>query len=718
MQNLLSIFLIALTSIFIVCWILTRVPGAFNFQTCFGLFFVIVWFMEALCQLVSAILRIPLIHVTIFSTFFIMGWISFVCLSNYIHWRPSFLIKKGLSRVYQKIHSQDFILDIDKDFRDLNRILHLPQNVFTSGNNLYEIWYFLTNEHSYSLAKKVFSSIFGCMPGTIAESYDLLWLLTICDHPRGLKLDLPKLNALAKMPNSELREFLPQGYEGTYDRPAMLLTLMSGYHVYRDINEDRYEKISKYPPSFAFSATHKKLFETFSVNGPYGLLSNEQENDIENLLLEINEDNYLEIANEYGTLIPSNLSPEESKNFVQQEISTYQNVFSRKQIAFPSINFLKQKGKNDFFEALSVFTSQELIENYEPRSSFSNRSELFEVLYEDLQGAERWSLLKSSFAKNDDDIHPIYGCPRKEIDKNDQDDPTISYGKMRNYDCYQISELINSFNDYDGTFIFRRPDYYLREEKYFPISSITQLQSLLKYSKDSRFSALLEKIDYGIKRLHDAREKIASLSQEYKIFNEKEKKIVELYLTWVFCFGMWMRFWKCPGSPWPVKQIHGVSVQERDEHVIIQSLVYRKIKEDFRNNIKLKNWIDNLQIIHFDISSDEEPRCAAYTIKDYAKDVKRGDEIRGCMGFGADHFVKSAYYYITEMLEKKEGKRFNDFINEKIKILLAIENGLLPDLEKNQTVSLSTIQRRKIEIANFVSQPGFTAHGFIGNRHT
>lgn len=62
----------------------------------------------------------------------------------------------------------------------------------------------------------------------------------------------------------------------------------------------------------------------------------------------------------------------------------------------------------------------------------------------------------------------------------------------------------------------------------------------------------------GINELEEVTEETEeteALASEYEVMNENKKYIINLFITWVFLYGMWMGFWKGPGHPLPLRRI-------------------------------------------------------------------------------------------------------------------------------------------------------------------
>src|SRR5690606_17337303 len=199
-----------------------------------------------------------------------------------------------------------------------------------------------------------------------------------------------------------------------------------------------------------------------------------------------------------------------------------------------------------------------------------------------------------------------------DIDKNDNEDPTLSYGIHKKYQCYQCSELEGSFRYDNDLFIFEVPDWRTNGIgiKEFPISSINNLLQLLTNSNNNNIeiNKLINKIKEGLKYLSSAKIKQKVLIDKFNTFNDKQKHIIELYFAWMFFYAMYMRFWKGPHYQWPIKQQYfgQTSAPERNEYVYIQHGVKTTIIEMYENDEDLKLWIDSLPKVNFYFDDEDK----------------------------------------------------------------------------------------------------------------
>lgn len=76
-------------------------------------------------------------------------------------------------------------------------------------------------------------------------------------------------------------------------------------------------------------------------------------------------------------------------------------------------------------------------------------------------------------------------------------------------------------------------------------------------------------------------------------------------------YGMWMRFWKGTGHPWPAtkilireedkwQQADRCEPTHRDEHIFIQNSALTSLKESYEKDLIVKNFIEKLPYVEYD----------------------------------------------------------------------------------------------------------------------
>jgi hypothetical protein len=404
--------------------------------------------------------------------------------------------------------------------------------------------------------------------------YDLLWYLALSEDPFSNRLTKKEIEHILLMKNEQLLSLLGNNYRGCTNRACLLFTCLSG-QIIPDINVDkeRFEQILKYNSKVVYNLAfiQNKMINhvdgTYIVQGPYIYLSTVKPSPIENIIIDlINTKNHNETINKFGLVQPSNfnsLSNDEKIDYLQGELSLYHEVIDRPKTVKTPPN-LNGKSRDDIVHILLKYTNKELISYYEPRHGWNTRAELISTICSDVLGINTWSIHSKSYCTNDESMNIITGELHSDTSKYDDNDPTLSYGTHKNYRCYQVSELEACFREYDTVFMFAVPDWLPTSEfpRQFPLESIKQLKTLLE---KERFNSgnLLNKINEGLEFMNSAQMRIRSLRNEFDKFTFEQKEIVELYLSWMFTYSMWMRFWKGPGYNWPLIKVNVTRVLDR-----------------------------------------------------------------------------------------------------------------------------------------------------------
>lgn len=615
--------------------------------------------------------------------------------------------------------------------------------------------------------KRLISGILGCdLNDSIDVHYNLLWYLCISDNPHRINLNIREIKYVIKSNIEELNELLGENYMGAKDRASLIFTLLSGQiipdvqhaHIDRmdghgnalsELNLEnlrkRYEELKLYHPSVVYNLAfiQNKIIDhdngTYSFYGPYTYLSMQPQSLIETIITNIGDEDYNDLIQRLG-IGPitnfDNMSNDDIITYLQGELSLYQNVFSREdgfQTPPPIINL----AKSDIMNIMSHYTNVELITAYEPRGKWNSRADLLRLICSDVLDGPRWSIHSVLNCNNDDTMNVITMESHGDVNKSDIEDPTLSYGIHKNYRCFQVSELEAAFDDYDGIFLFRVPDWNFESidsitraalPREFPLDSIKQLKILLEHERHNyNVESLINKIQTGIDFMKSTAIQTYYLKHQFEGFSFEQKQTAELYLAWMFTYSMWMRFWKGPGNPWPLTKVNVThesvrnraqrsSPQERDEHIFIQDGVRTAIIEMYERDTALKQWIEALPTIYYDFET-QESSCATHNIKSILDEIALGNY---CMGFGSDTILKTSYYYITTLLEYPEGKQFDEFIENMFPRIQDLEYTVVTNqLNTVHSGSRYDILNSRLNILNqpIPKQQSFNTNTYQNNIH-
>lgn len=707
-----------------------------------------------------------LANVPINGTYLIVILCALLLCFGMIVYYQYYTTNKIKSIIESKLHNTVFAplgYQYGSDSQEIGIRLRITDNELiprTESKTLQEIWARLMSTTSENKIREVLKQILGTdLNDSIDVCYDLLWYLCISQNPFGTNLTQKQINYVLQSDVNELRQLLGPNFTGAQDRASLIFTILSGQiipttrsaHDYEDeTNSHRYEQVKEYPPNIVYNLAfhHNKIIDhtegTYARYGPYTYLSMTEASAIENIIANVHNE-CKSFTNSYNILIErlgigpvrnsDTMTEDEKIIHLQGELSLYNKVFTRDpQIgAPPNLNGLN---RNEIMDILVQYMNTELIQAYEPRGLWDSRTELLELICNDVMGGSRWSIHSVLHCNNDDTININTVDRHGDMDKRNRQDPTLSYGVHKNYRCYQAEELADSFTEYDGVFLFRVPDWspnaidattntaLIRE---FPLESIKQLKTLLEKERSAyNVSGLLEKIEMGLAFMKSAAMKTRHLKQQFDQFTFEQKRTVELYLAWMFTYAMWMRFWKGPGTPWPMVKVNVTreserlraqrsSPQERDENIFIQGSVHTAIIEMYEKDPMLKEWIESLSTIYYDFET-REASCATHTIKSIIDQIALGDY---CMGFGSDTILKTSYYYITALLGY--ATTFDEFIQRMLPELQDIEYTAV----SNQIATITTPgarlqmlnQRLRVLQQPIPRQPRFNASMYQNNTH-
>lgn len=587
----------------------------------------------------------------------------------------------------------------------------IPNDFVTSQ---YVIGYLMESVPPIFIAQLVTGLGFDKLTGTIDVFYNLLWYLNIADNPYATGLNNMEKSYISGLDINELLIILGNNYRGPIDKASLIFAILSGKSAQK-VEINRYNYVASFPPNVVWNLAYylynivNKEYSVYSLFPPYIHVAFQNPSIIEPILLALNENNVDELISKYGIVIPQAGLDNILKDHVQkfkvkffiEIIKKYEPIFSRNpEIVPPPI--LVGKTKTQTRNILYEYTMKEIIDTYEPTRIWYDYNELIDRIIEDaaVKGS-KWTW-RNLHCNNDDTFNIIEAEIHGDIDKNNPDDPTLSYGVQLNYRCYQASELIINWKEdpEDHIFHFNVPDWISPNNKAglkqvidpttgtflineFPVESIRQLKQLLTIApKGYNIKELLDKVNEGLASFDLATRLLRKLKGEYEVMSAESKRLVELYLVWLFTYGMWLRFWKGPGNSWPTKWVEGgggndrCEIGRRDVHIFIQQGIQDIIKDQYNKDAKLKNWIEDLPLIDYNFKSGQATVAIAGTVNiiSIVNRIQQGDF---CMAHGSDLILKTSYYLIVRLLNFTDGAQFNTFIDNMIPEFITLETQVI-----------------------------------------
>lgn len=585
---------------------------------------------------------------------------------------------------------------------DINRITEIfldRKNIAVQIPNqptitVYYLVEYLMVRLSYHKVWSLISNLgFTNLNDDVDVAYNLLWLFHMNTFESHLTSN--EIAYISRLSVDYLKDLFPVRYfnnDYNTDRASLLYAAVSGRTVPNvSIPAVRYNEVKNYPPEVVWylSEYHYKILNIKSVKylTPYQVVALHRKDDIENIFLATNLNNVHEMIIKYGVVINSTSRRDNSwylRMFLKQ-ISDFKYVFERPYDILPPPPLSNSINNDEFKLILRQYTTKELVDAYEPLSPWIDRESLIDsIIQESIIPKWTWRHLN---CKNNESTNVLELIRRRDINKDDLNNPTLSYGFPNNYRCYQIRELIDVFST---TSEFRDPDYHSniidpitnsRSSPFFTTYTMKQLTMLLENKPENYYIGdLLNIIDTILER-----QDIDKLQDDYLNFNRDQKYIIELIIAWIFFYGMYMRFWKGPGYNWSY-DTYDVDVclpTTRDINVTIQNFVIDRLL--LLNDLQVKLWISQLPMVDYNFSENTfafHNESLLQTLQGYLIGIN-------CMGIGGDLFIQTGYYLITHLLNQN----INEFLIDMVHKLLDIERQVINDQLNELKIYINDLNR-------------------------
>jgi hypothetical protein len=588
------------------------------------------------------------------------------------------------------------------------------QNITIQRKNMNMVGWLMTYATDDFIIELMLKLGYKNLSADIDTFFNLLWYINADLKFNDAILDEDERGFISGLSEHQLMRLLGKNYNGPTDKASLLFAATMGKITDKpDINNIAfYPLVKNFNSRVVWILASKKYniinkeFDFISGYPPYiHVAINYQPSYLDEILKVANESNVDNLMEQYQISLPTKNIPQTQNDkliyFINQ-ILDYDTVFDRKNnITLPPPSLETMNGDH-IKKNLARYTTQELVEGYEPMNEWYTRKKLITKIKDDFRNRVPIWAWRHGYCNNDDTENVIELELHGEIDKDNVDDPTLSYGIQRNYRCYQVSELIPFFDfDNEGVFHFGVPDYipdlegvkqriidpttgnYLVDE--FSVQSIKQLRELLanapnKYNGEV-INELMEKIDEGLAQFNTMALIKRNIKIKYNKFNEDEKRLADVYITWLFLYGMWLNFWKGPNYPWPLKSDDNTkkvkcTSGQRDIYVIIQLDVRSALLEEIEKYPNLNEWVKLLPIVKYDFTKEEGVIATGnLTTLDQVVDLLQNSDF--CLSHGSDIVIQSAYYIIKELMNPKTNKAFTKILVDNLPTLNQIEKDII-----------------------------------------
>jgi hypothetical protein len=308
---------------------------------------------------------------------------------------------------------------------------------------------------------------------------------------------------------------------------------------------------------------------------------------------------------------------------------------------------------------LLQFSDKVLIKNYDLPFTATWRSRI-ELAIEigEIESSNRapWHW-RSSRPKNNNTYSNLTDELRSEINK--ERILTIAYGTLQDYDCFQIEELILStvtVSSLDtNTVIVYKPNSNPLEP--FSQQDVCKLKIMLipnmlpqNFSEANKELCRTLYNKLPVINIYDmSSSSLATLKSNFASKSEKKKNKIILYLTWLFAYANWMRFWKGPGDKLPISRedMNSLSPIEKNimraVHLKIQGAVRTRVLNCIGSNLE-KEVLTYPELY----SANEVILSRNQPINTKLMEALIGE---GCSGLASDSILDTSYFLIKLLLD-------------------------------------------------------------------
>ena len=278
----------------------------------------------------------------------------------------------------------------------------------------------------------------------------------------------------------------------------------------------------------------------------------------------LNLDSYTQdvLAKTFGICIPIAFT-NNTLEYIHNNIIHYLPLLDRKNQNIIPLDIMIFMDFRDIVSYISNLTDFEIFECFGIYVPYASRAELIESVAAAITTPRFMypSAINPSRAKN---TMTIMG--------NEITDPNIfkiCYGTIFKYTVYELEELIGAFHQDDtGIMDFRKPENL---KQYFSISDIESLVALIKsFPETPTINALLTRINQGLIDANDRIDHDNTAKNQLRVFSIENKNNIKTFLKHIFHVGMYMRRWKGPGDPFPLKEADTRNKPEPDEIVSLE----------------------------------------------------------------------------------------------------------------------------------------------------
>jgi hypothetical protein len=339
---------------------------------------------------------------------------------------------------------------------------------------------------------------------------------------------------------------------------------------------------------------------------------------LEKIILDL--DNYSDdqLINLLGMCVPNHIN---KRQYIIDNIVEYKDVITRTTCNILSVEKLSRMKKQEVEKYLVKLTDDEIFTTFG-----------FKIGY-----AKRIKLIQNIMINVDSFIYPLKINPKCCINKETIINLTpvtelkeyVAYGTSKKYYVYDMYDLLGAFTEN-----FVHPE---NTNINFSTKDILSLKALVSSEM------LIKQIDNVLSLQEEKLEYDQDLMDIFCTLDDKDK--IKTFLYSIFNIGMYMRKWKGPGYPYPIKEFETQNKYEPNDKVSMEISSNIHLLDEM-NEIS-KNYCLNLRVCEY--TNEGYLKSNGNMFSDVYQGVIDGKE---CIRVSSTKFIGTSYHYIRLLFKE------------------------------------------------------------------
>jgi hypothetical protein len=341
------------------------------------------------------------------------------------------------------------------------------------------------------------------------------------------------------------------------------------------------------------------------------------------------------------------------ETYLENNISDYIDILNRKEtpppfdIDHPSLT--TDRSFEKFVMYVQTRADGELIRDLPMVLKYENRHQLLDLLFQATSDRGFLMILK-----------PLPGANRNEYDTyytniSEIPKPYVAYGSLRHHVFYTPEELVGAFNketvntgtpDEYSYVRFRKPEAPMTD--IFSDRHVRHLRQMctdmidIYPQRSDEFNQLISQITLGLNLIKGF--KVETLINAVKQSSSEVKALVQQMLYDVFYLGMYMRNWKGPGNPYPLKvtEVRGSNVDPMNNTQKYLELVFKHYEAIKLLDNRVFTQLAVIRTIEYNSSNE-----ASYTGERLIPTLELVAKGEFCIKMASSVTAMTGYYYLS-----------------------------------------------------------------------